>query len=97
VSLAEEIIAPMSSRVFTCAAVEIPDPEDDGVVLRHTHQQCARLKISEVLSNLTSHVSHLSEQQGCDIMQLFDDFPALFNGIPSHTTVLEPDINVVLM
>lgn len=77
VLLADEITVPVSSPVLVaCAAVEIADPEDDGVILRHTYQQCARLTNSEVLTDFAFHVSHLSEQQGCDIMQLVNDFPA---------------------
>lgn len=95
VLLADEITVPVSSPVLVaCAAVEIADPEDDGVILRHTYQQCARLTNSEVLTDFAFHVSHLSEQQGCDIMHLVNDFPALFNDVPSRTTVLEHDINV---
>ncbi len=38
------------------------------MVSRHTYQQCARFKNSEVLSDLPFHLSHLSEQQGSDIV-----------------------------
>lgn len=94
VLLADEITVPVSSPVLVaCAAVEIADPEDVGVILRHTYQ-CAQLMNSEVLTDFAFHVSHLSEQQGCDIMHLVNDFPALFNDVPSRTTVLEHDINV---
>lgn len=79
-----------------CSGVSTPcaDVEDDGVVFRHTHQQCARLKNSEVLSELPAHLSHLSDEQRDDIMHLINNFPNLFNDVPSRTTVLEHDINV---
>ncbi|CAM4600561.1 unnamed protein product [Leuciscus chuanchicus] len=96
VSPAEETAVPMSSPAsvsVACAAAELADPED-GVIICHTHQQCARLKNSEVMSDLTSFISHLTEQQGCDIVQLINDFPASLNDVPSRTTVLEHDINV---
>ncbi len=37
-----------------------PDSEDDGVIIRHTYQQCARFKNSEILADLNSHLSHLT-------------------------------------
>lgn len=99
VSPTEETAVHLSSPApasVACAAVEIsnPDDDDDGVIVRHTYQQCARLKNSEVLSDLSSCISHLSEKQGNDVVQLINDFPALLNDVPSRTTVLEHDINV---
>ncbi len=68
--------------------------EDDGVVFHHAHQQCARFRNSEVLSNLPSHLPNLSEEQRSDILYLINDFPSLFNDVPSRTTVLQHDVNV---
>ncbi len=81
--------------VSACGAATLIDAAEteDDVVLRHT-QQCARFKNSEILSDVNSHLSHLSDQQRCDIVQLINDFPTLFNDVPSCTTVLQHDIDV---
>lgn len=51
------------------------DAEDDGVVSHLTHQQRARVKNSEVLRDVLSHLLHLSGQQRGDVMYLINDFP----------------------
>ncbi len=65
-----------------------------GVIVRHTYQQCARLKNSEVLANLCSSLSHLPDSQRFGIEQLIHDFPSLFHDVPTRTTVLKHDIDV---
>lgn len=50
--------------------------------------QCARLEKSDILGDLNSHLSHLSDQQRCDVVQF------IFSIVPSCTTVLHHDINV---
>ncbi len=40
--------------------------EDDGIIIRHTYQQCARFKNSEILADLNSHLSNLTDHQRCD-------------------------------
>lgn len=40
-----------------------------------THQQCTRLKNSEVLADLGSHLSHLSESHRNDVEKVIHDFP----------------------
>ncbi len=98
VPLAEDAAVPVPVFVATaCGDVDAAcdaDIEDDGVVSRHTYKQCARFKNSEILSNLPFHLSHLSEQQRSDIVHLLNDFPSLFNDVPSRTTVLQHDIKV---
>ncbi len=86
-----------SLSVATCGAANLinaaDSPTEDDVVLRHT-QQCTRFKNSEILSDINSHISHLSDQQKCDIVQQIIDFPTPFNDVPSFTTVLQHDIDV---
>ncbi len=95
ISVADDVPTPVPVSVATaCTEVNVAcdaATEDDGVVFRHAHQQCARFRNSEVLSDLSSH---LSEEQRSDIQYLINDFPYLFNDVPSRTTVLQHDINV---
>lgn len=71
-----------------------PDCEDDGVIIRHTYQQCARFKNSEILADLDFPLAHLSDSQRRDIKDLISTFPSLFHDVPSCTTVLKHDIDV---
>ncbi len=85
------------AAALTCESFDFTsthDKEDDGVLIRHTYQQCARLKNSEVLADLNSHLSHLSESRSNDVKEIISDFPSLFNDVPSRTTILEHDIDV---
>ena len=68
--------------------------DDDGLVLRNAPQQCARLPNSEMLADLPTHLSHLSDEQAVDIAQLIGKYPMLFGDTPSQTTVIEHDIDV---
>lgn len=61
--------------------------DEDGVELRDAYGQYLN---SEVLSNLSTHLSHLLCAQKADITQ---SYPTLFSDSPSRTTVLEHDIN----
>ncbi len=71
-----------------------PDSEDDGVIIRHTYQQCARFKNSKILADLNSHLSHLTDPQIRDIKELISSFHSLFHNVPSCTTILKHDIDV---
>ncbi len=71
-----------------------PDSEDDGVIIRHTYQQCARFKNSEILADLNSHLSHLTHPQRPDIKELISSFHSLFHDVPSCTTIFKHDIDV---
>uniref|UniRef100_A0AAQ4S121 Gypsy retrotransposon integrase-like protein 1 n=2 Tax=Gasterosteus aculeatus aculeatus TaxID=481459 RepID=A0AAQ4S121_GASAC len=67
VSPTEETAVHLSSPApasVACAAVEIsnPDDDDDGVIVRHTYQQCARLKNSEVAVTGGSVVSGAEDE-----------------------------------
>lgn len=88
---AEETSVPVVSSVAVVGEVSSSvgkaGADEDGLVLRNAPQQCTRLSNSE----LSSYLTHLSESQRQDIMQLII-FPTLFNDTP--TTVLQHDINV---
>ncbi len=71
-----------------------PDSEDDGVIVRHAYQQCARFKNSEILADLNSHLSHLTDSQRRDIKELISSFHSLFHDVPSCTTILKHDIDI---
>ncbi len=84
-------ISPVLSRPnpgFDCTE------DEDGLVLRNAPQQCARLTNLETLSDLSSHLLHLSDVQSSDIVNLIHEFPTLFGDTPSQTTVTHHDIDV---
>lgn len=68
--------------------------DEDGFVLRNLPQQCARLRNTEMLGSLPSHLSHLDPSHQADIVALIEEFPTLFSDVPSRTNVLQHDINV---
>lgn len=60
----EDAVSMSSTVAIACSIVnltDVTDIEDDRVMANDTPQQCARLTNSEILSDLTSHQSHLSE------------------------------------
>lgn len=60
----EDAVSMSSTVAIACSIVnltDVTDTEDDRVMANDTPQQCARLTNSEILSDLTSHLSHLSE------------------------------------
>ncbi|XP_073768826.1 uncharacterized protein [Danio rerio] len=86
---------PLSDAPVTSLVCDVmSDHEDDGVKVRHTYEQCARFKNSEILADLDSSLFHLSDAQRCDIKALIEAFPLLFRDVPSCTTVLQHDIDV---
>ena len=69
-------------------------PEDDGLVLRATPAQQARLCNSKMLTKLPEHLSHLLPEHQGDIIQLVTAYPEIFGDVPTRTNVLEHDIDV---
>ncbi|XP_042559700.1 uncharacterized protein LOC116219171 [Clupea harengus] len=53
-----------------------------------------RLRNSEMRAQLHKHLSHLSERERADVVELINAFPSLFADVPSCTTVVEHDIDV---
>ncbi|XP_067261173.1 uncharacterized protein [Chanodichthys erythropterus] len=90
----EKVDELITSAALICEVADVPTQDNDGVLVRHTYQQCVRLKNSEMLSNLTSHLSHLPDYQRNDVEILIHDFSLLFQDVPSRTTVLQHDIDV---
>lgn len=53
-----------------------------------------RLNNSEVLVNFAHHLSHLSESERTNIIELVSSFPTLFSDVPTRTSAIEHDIDV---
>lgn len=88
---------PVVSSVASVSLVTHPGVslnDEDGLVMRNTPEQCARLCNSEMVASLPTHLLHLNDQQRSDIELLITDFPSLFQDVPSRTNVLKHDINV---
>ena len=71
-----------------------PVPEDDGLVLRASPAQQARLCNSKMLTKLPEHLNHLLPEHQSDIIQLVTAYPVIFGDVPTRTNVLEHDIDV---
>ena len=67
---------------------------DDGLTMLSEGQQTGRLSNSEVLGDISSHLSYLPEVQSQEVIQLLLSYPRLSSDVPSRTTILEHDINV---
>lgn len=76
------------------AGGDLEEEQQDGLVLRHTLQQCARLCNSEVLKSLPSHMEHLESDQIADLVVLVNRFLSVFQDIPSRTSLIEHDVDV---
>lgn len=87
-SSAQEKVTLSMASVFQVST----STDEDGLVLRSAEPQGARLSNSVILSTLPQYLSHLSHEQNADITKLTQDFPYLFNDIPSQTTVTRHDI-----
>lgn len=74
---------------------EVTTTEDvDGLHFRGQSLPTARLANSEALLELSSQLSHLTEEQQKDLIKLINDFPSLFTDVPSQTSVLKHNIKV---
>ena len=69
--------------------------EDDGLMLRASPAASGRLCNSEMLVKLPDSLAHLDVGQRRDVIRLVREFPKLFGDIPTRTTVLEHDIDVM--
>lgn len=68
------------------AGGDLEEEQQDGLVLRHTLQQCARLCNSEVLKSLPSHMEHLESDQIADLVVLVNSFLSVSGYPQSHIT-----------
>lgn len=83
------------SPVASVSAVQPSyNPSDDGLDDRHSPVSCARLRNSEILSDLATHLAHLPDAARSDVCTLIQTYPSLFSDVPSQTTVLSHDIDV---
>ena len=64
---------------------------DDGLTMLSEGQQTGRLSNSEVLGDISSHLSYLPEVQSQEVIQLLLSYPRLSLDVPSRTTILEHD------
>ena len=87
---AQEVISPVA--VLSGVSSFNDNDNNDGLVMRNATPQGARLLNSEMLCNLSQCLSHLPDDQQEDIQMLIEDFPCLFNDVPSQTTVIAHDI-----
>lgn len=55
---------------------------------------CGRLKNRETLCNLECLFSHLSKVQSRELTEMIREYLVLFGDIPSHTHLIEHDIDV---
>lgn len=69
-------------------------PSEDGLTEKSASMPAARLRNSEVLSNLESFLAHLSDPAHSDIITLINDNLLLFSDHPRQTSVLFHDIDV---
>ena len=53
-----------------------------------------RLKNSDILADLNGVLDHLSGLQRTELVGLIQGYPCLFGDVPSHTNVLEHDVDV---
>ncbi len=49
---------------------------------------------TEILLNLSSHLSYLTEKERSDVTELVVSFPSLFLDVPGRTSIIEHDIDV---
>ncbi|KAL3979168.1 gamma-glutamyltranspeptidase / glutathione hydrolase / leukotriene-C4 hydrolase [Sarotherodon galilaeus] len=85
--------APSAVPVVVPASPSQYSPESDGLVFVCA-EGCSRLRNSEILHNLKSHLKHLDDAAQNDVCSLINTYPSLFADTPSRTTVLEHDIDV---
>lgn len=95
----EENTGPVvSSVVVSCESVpSFPGNAEfdaDEVRLRGDPLPFTPLSNSEILSDPSKLLCHLTEEQGADIVILFQSFPQIFGDVPKQTDVLYHDINV---
>ena len=72
----------------------VSEESSDGVRAPSQAIVEGRLRNSEFLAELPSHLSHLNDVEKADIIGLVESFPALFPDVPTRTSVIEHDIDV---
>lgn len=90
------VISPSPPVVPAVSIATVPPqycPEVDGLCEISGSVKCALFKNSEVLNNLESLLSHLSDADRADITNLINNKP-LFSDLPTQTTAIFHDIDV---
>lgn len=77
-----------------CAVTSPYCPEEDGLTLRDVPVTCARLPNSEILRDLDTFLSDLSNSRANDIKDLICMYSSLFSDVPTCSNVLFHDIDV---
>lgn len=84
-------VSTTSDVVLLVSSVDtVSCPEEDGLVMHGATG--VRLNNSELLSDLSHLLSHLSSDHHNDIRELISDFPSLFNDTPTQTIAITHDI-----
>lgn len=86
-------VVPSSLPVVVPVSLSQYNPESDGLVFICA-EGCSRLRNSEMLDNLKSHLKHLDDAARNNVCCLIKDDPSLFADTSSRTTVLKHDIDV---
>ncbi|XP_019209398.1 uncharacterized protein LOC109198415 [Oreochromis niloticus] len=92
-SLPEQISSPETLLLNSSSGLR-SSLDEDGLKLCDASYQSARMLNSEVLSQLSTYLFHLTREQQLDIERLVNIHLKLFGDMPSHTTVIEHDIDV---
>ncbi|KAL7837523.1 hypothetical protein SRHO_G00272340 [Serrasalmus rhombeus] len=83
------------STVFKdCCLGSVSEELDEGVSGPPQEIVVGRLRNSEILADLSPHLSHLSTEERNDLVSLIHSFPSLFPDIPTRTSLVEHDIDV---
>lgn len=83
------VVAPMA-----LVSVVTYSPSDDGLDDRRSSVSSVRLRNSEILTDLDTHLVHLSDSARTDVSELIKAHPTLFGDIPMQTNVLSHDVDV---
>lgn len=67
---------------------------DDGLAEKSGLMHAARLRNSEMLSDVEGFLSHFSDSACADIVSLIQENLILFSGRPRQTSVLYHDIDI---
>lgn len=92
-SLSEQISSPETLLLNSSSGLRL-SLDEDGLKFCDSSYQSARMLNSEVLSQLSTYLSHLTREQQLDIERLVNIHLKLFGDMPSRTTVIEHDIDV---
>ncbi len=85
---------PESSPLFHSTSGDSLENADEDESFLSREKVDGRLKNSEILLNLSSHLSYLTEKERSDVTELVVSFPSLFLDVPGRTSIIEHDIDV---